>query len=132
MSSAERDAPALDHVQLAAPPGCEPEARRFYGDLLGLAEMEKPAALRSTGGVWFELDGGQLHIGVDESFAPSRKGHPALRVTLRQLQDLAARLQGAGAPVTWDDRLPGYRRFYTADPWGNRLELLAGEWPAIP
>jgi catechol 2,3-dioxygenase-like lactoylglutathione lyase family enzyme len=127
MSSAERDAPALDHVQLAAPPGCEPEARRFYGELLGLAELEKPPALGSAGGVWFELDGGQLHIGVDGAFAPAAKAHPALRVRPRQLQDLAARLRAAGAPVTWDDRLPGHRRFFTADPWGNRLELLARE-----
>jgi hypothetical protein len=125
MSAAGRDAPALDHIQLAAPPGCEPAARRFFGELLGLAEMEKPEALRSGGGVWFELSGAQLHIGVDASFAPAAKAHPALRVTVRRLEELAARLAAAGAPVAWDDRLPGHRRFFTADPWGNRVELLA-------
>ena len=35
----------LDHVQVAAPPGWEAEARRFYGGLLGLAELEKPEPL---------------------------------------------------------------------------------------
>ena len=45
----------LDHVQLAAPPGCEEAARRFFGGLLGLAEVEKPEPLRSRGGVWFAL-----------------------------------------------------------------------------
>jgi hypothetical protein len=127
VSGAERDAPALDHVQLAAPPGCEPAARRFFGELLELAEMEKPAALQSAGGVWFALDAAQLHVGVDASFAPAAKGHPALRVTPGRLDELAARLTRAGAPVTWDVRLPGHRRFFTADPWGNRLELLARE-----
>jgi hypothetical protein len=35
------------------------------------------------------------------------------------------RLEAAGERVEWDDSLPGVRRVYTADPWGNRLELLA-------
>ena len=125
MRSADRTGPTLDHVQVAAPAGCEPAARRFYGELLGLKEVDKPQTLRAAGGVWFALDGAQVHVGVDAAFAPARKAHPALRMTLPHLEELAARLQDAGAPVTWDDRLPGFRRFFTADPWGNRLELLA-------
>ena len=117
----------LDHVQIAAPPGCELEARRFFGDLLGLTELEKPEPLRSRGGVWFALDGGgQLHVGVEEPFTPARKAHPAFRLTAEELDGLASRLETAGERVEWDDSLPGVRRFYTADPWGNRLELLAG------
>jgi catechol 2,3-dioxygenase-like lactoylglutathione lyase family enzyme len=116
----------LDHVQIAAPPGCEAEARRFFGDLLGLEEIEKPEPLRSRGGAWFALgDGGQLHIGVEEPFAPARKAHPAFRLPAAELDELASRLEAAGERVEWDDSLPGTRRFYTADPWGNRLELLA-------
>jgi catechol 2,3-dioxygenase-like lactoylglutathione lyase family enzyme len=117
---------ALDHVQLAAPPGCEAEARRFFGELLGLEELEKPEPLRSLGGTWFALgDGGQVHIGVDEPFVPARKAHPAFRLSPEELDELATRLEAAGGRVEWDDSLPGARRFYTADPWGNRLELLA-------
>ncbi|HJU36111.1 MAG TPA: VOC family protein [Gaiellaceae bacterium] len=116
----------LDHVQLAAPPGCESEARRFFGELLGLKELEKPEPLRSRGGVWFALDGGhQLHVGVEDPFAPGRKAHPAFRVPASELETLARRLEAAGERVEWDDSLPGVRRFYTSDPWGNRLELLA-------
>ena len=105
-------------MQVAAPPGCEAAARAFYGDLLGLVEVAKPSALRGRGGVWFE----QLHVGVEEDFAPARKAHPALRVD--DLDGVAERLRAAGAPVQWDDALPGVRRFYTADPWANRVELL--------
>jgi catechol 2,3-dioxygenase-like lactoylglutathione lyase family enzyme len=116
----------LDHVQIAAPPGCEDEARRFFGDLLGLEELEKPEPLRSRGGAWFALGGGgQLHVGVEEPFAPARKAHPAFRVPVADLDELAQRLESAGEKLEWDDSLPGVRRFYTADPWGNRLELLA-------
>jgi len=115
----------LDHVQLAAPPGCETAARRFFGQLLGLVELEKPSPLRARGGVWFQAGGQQLHIGVEQAFAPARKAHPAFRVALGTLDELAARLQEGGAEVQWDEELPGVRRFYTEDPWGNRIELLA-------
>ena len=117
----------LDHVQVAAPPGCEAAARRFYGGLLGLAEVAKPAPMGASGGAWFSLGAQQLHVGVAEPFSPSRKGHPGLVVdTDAQLRTLAQRLEAAGTTVRWDDRLPGVRRFYADDPWGNRLELLAG------
>jgi catechol 2,3-dioxygenase-like lactoylglutathione lyase family enzyme len=115
----------LDHVQLAAPPGCEAEARRFFGTLLGLVEIEKPESLRARGGVWFGVGTQQLHIGIEERFSPARKAHPALRVAPGTLEPLAERLTSAGVPVVWDEALAGVRRFYTEDPWGNRLELLA-------
>jgi catechol 2,3-dioxygenase-like lactoylglutathione lyase family enzyme len=116
----------LDHVQLAAPRGCEAEARRFFGELLGLPELDKPATLAGRGGAWFSVGSQQLHIGVEEPFAPATKAHPALIVAPGQLESIADRLSAAGAPVTWDDSLPGVRRFFTADPWGNRIELVAG------
>ena len=116
----------LDHVQLAAPPGCEAAAREFYGGLLGLPELEKPAPMRASGGAWFALDGQELHIGVvADGFAPATKAHPGLRVGADELSAYAERLHEAGAPVEWDDRYPGVRRFFTADPFGNRVELLA-------
>jgi catechol 2,3-dioxygenase-like lactoylglutathione lyase family enzyme len=117
--------PTLDHVQIVAPPGCEPAARHFFGDLLGLQEVPKPAPLSARGGCWFALADRQLHIGVDPDFSPARKGHVALRVDPAELDDLAARLSAAGAAIAWDSALPTERRFYSADPWGNRIELLA-------
>ena len=113
----------LDHVQLAAPPGAEDDARGFYGELLGLDELEKPEALRARGGVWFACGAQQLHIGIEEPFSPARKAHPALAVA--DLDALAGRLSQAGVEVTWDDAIPGVRRFYAADPFANRLELVA-------
>ena len=121
----------LDHVQVAAPADCEAAARAFYGELLGLAELEKPAALAGRGGVWFALAGGAaLHVGVAASgFAAATKAHPALRATDEgALRALADALTRAGAPVIWShppEPLPGVTaRFFTDDPWGNRLELL--------
>lgn len=112
----------IHHVQLAMPHGEEATARRFYADVLGLAEIGKPAALLGRGGAWFRGDGIELHLGVEDDFRPARKAHPGLLVP--DLDERAARLQRAGHPVTWDDGFPGMRRCYTADPFGNRLELL--------
>ncbi len=119
-----RDVVGLDHVQLAAPAGCEAAARRFYGELLGLVEIEKPAGVAASGGAWFVVGDRELHIGVAEPFVPARKAHPALRVASGGLDALAARLEAAGCRVGWDERIAGVRRFFTDDPWGNRIELL--------
>ena len=93
--------------------------------VLGLSEVRKPEALRSSGGVWFELEQGRLQIGVDPSFSPAGKAHPGLVVTSDQLSVLAVRLRASGFPVEYDDRVEGVTRFFTTDPWGNRLELIA-------
>jgi catechol 2,3-dioxygenase-like lactoylglutathione lyase family enzyme len=114
----------IDHVQVAGPPGCEPAARAFYGDLLGLREVAKPPPLAARGGVWFAVGSQALHVGVEADFHPAHKAHPALVCT--DLDGLAGHLGAAGAPVRWDDELPGVRRFYTADPFGNRLEIVEG------
>jgi catechol 2,3-dioxygenase-like lactoylglutathione lyase family enzyme len=115
----------LDHVQIAAPRDCEAEARRFFGDLIGLREVEKPEPLRERGGVWFEAGDRQFHVGVDPDFRPASKAHPAFSLPLAELDPLAGRLEDAGADVDWDANLPGRRRFYSRDPWGNRIEFLA-------
>ncbi|HEX9037420.1 MAG TPA: methyltransferase domain-containing protein [Ktedonobacterales bacterium] len=119
----------LDHAQVAAPRGCEAQARAFYGEVLGLREIAKPEALAGRGGVWFQAGGQQLHIGVEEDFQPARKAHPALLVA--DLAAARARLEAAGAPIAEDVPLPGRLRFETRDPFGNRLELqqLLAELP---
>jgi catechol 2,3-dioxygenase-like lactoylglutathione lyase family enzyme len=112
----------IDHVQLAAPPGCEAEARRFFGGLLALEELEKPEPLRERGGVWFRVGAQELHVGVETAFAPARKAHPAFAV--REYDAVRSRLRAAGIELRDDDSIPGVRRCYVADPWGNRIELI--------
>ncbi|RXS83827.1 glyoxalase [Streptomyces sp. TM32] len=112
----------LDHIQLAAPPGSEDALRAYYADLLGMTEVPKPPALAGRGGCWFEAGTARLHLGIEPDFRPARKAHPGIRV--QGIDAFAARLAAAGAAVTWDDDLPGHRRFYSVDPAGNRLEFL--------
>ncbi|HXH87656.1 MAG TPA: VOC family protein [Gaiellaceae bacterium] len=112
----------IDHVQLAAPPGCEEAARRFFGEALGLDEIEKPEPLRARGGVWFRCGAQQIHIGVEQGFAPALKAHPAFQVATYDA--LLERLRAAGIEPTPDDSIPGLRRSFVEDPFGNRIELL--------
>lgn len=120
----------LHHVQVSCPPGGEQEARRFYAEGLGLTEVEKPAALRARGGAWFRSyadDGSvsaELHVGVEESFVPARKAHPAFVVN--DLSAIAERLRDAGFVVdeSQRDTFPPYLRLHAFDGPGNRIELL--------
>ena len=124
----------LHHVQVCLPPGGEDEARRFYGDGLGMTEIEKPAILRARGGVWFRAFdaagsvAAELHVGVEEPFHPARRAHPALMVgSVAELDAVTARLVALGFSVDLAERrtLPGCERVHAFDAHGNRVELLA-------
>jgi RimJ/RimL family protein N-acetyltransferase/catechol 2,3-dioxygenase-like lactoylglutathione lyase family enzyme len=112
----------LDHIQIAMPRGHEDEARRFYGDILGLTEVPKPADLASRGGVWFQSGSLNLHVGVEDDFRPARKAHPALLV--RDIRELAARFEAHGYTPQRDESVDGCDRMYVHDPFGNRIELM--------
>lgn len=123
----------LHHVQVACPPGGEPEARRFYADGLGMSEVEKPQELAGRGGAWFRAYDAagavtaEIHIGVEDPFAPARKAHPALLLPfVADLEDTAARLHALGFEVDWRERgtFAGFERFHTCDGAGNRVELM--------
>jgi hypothetical protein len=112
----------LDHVQLAAPPGCETLARKFFVEALGMTELPKPPALQARGGIWLRCGMHQLHIGVQKDFTPATKAHPAIRVM--DMNALRVRLQTHKVPIIEDDAIAGFDRFYVIDPFGNRLEFL--------
>ena len=115
----------FDHVQIAAPPGCEKAAREFYGEILGLREIEKPEALRARGGCWFQCGSQQLHVGVEKDFRPAKKAHPAF--VTADLDELRRAFVTRGLKVLEDPNIPDKRRFFTEDPWGNRLEFIEQE-----
>ncbi len=112
---------AIDHVQLAMPPGSGARARDFYSGLLGMKEVAKPAVLAKRGGCWFESGKVQIHLGVEADFRPARKAHPALQCS--EYASMLQRLRKAGIEVTEPDDIPGVRRCHIHDPFGNRIEL---------
>lgn len=112
----------IDHVQLAMPQGQEAAARQFYGQVLGMPEIAKPADMAGRGGAWFQCGPLQLHLGVEAEFRPARKAHPAILVS--DVNGLIERLRLAGAEMNNDLQIEGYQRVFAFDPFGNRLEFM--------
>jgi catechol 2,3-dioxygenase-like lactoylglutathione lyase family enzyme len=112
----------LDHVQLGMPPARELEADAFYCDILGFVIVPKPEPLASRGGRWYASGQVHVHLGVEHDFRPAQKAHPALRVT--DLEQLVSQIDACGAKWRWNQDLPGVRRVYVDDPFGNRIELI--------
>ena len=117
------EATHIDHVQIAMPAGGEAQARAYFGDLLGLVEIPKPASLAQRGGCWFRIGDQQIHLGVEPNFLPARKAHVAIATI--NLVDLRARLQAAGHATRDDDAGDGRARFFSDDPFGNRIEFVS-------
>lgn len=123
----------LHHVQVSMPKGEEDQARLFYGEALGLTEVEKPPSLAGRGGCWFRAFEGtsvvaEIHLGVESEFSPAQKAHPGLVVaSTAELEDLATRIQSAGFDLSWEERhtFEGYERFHCRDPFSNRVEVLS-------
>lgn len=113
---------ALHHVQLAMPQGGEAQASAFYAGILDMTAVPKPAALAGRGGIWFEAGPIRLHLGIETPFTPARKAHPAFEVA--DIGRVTKQLHAAGIEPKTDQDLPGIRRIYINDPFGNRIELL--------
>jgi catechol 2,3-dioxygenase-like lactoylglutathione lyase family enzyme len=111
----------IDHVQVCIPRDAEERAREFYGGLLGLEEIPKPEALRENGGMWYKVADLQLHVGVEEVVAPSKR-HPAFEV--EEIDEVRAYLERRGVKTKDEPSLPGVKRFSFYDPFGNRIELM--------
>jgi catechol 2,3-dioxygenase-like lactoylglutathione lyase family enzyme len=111
----------IDHVQVVGPEGSEPQARAFYGELLGLEELPRPTTLPDRNGCWFRAGTHELHVGVEEPFHPARKAHPSFVVD--DLAGLVRRLEEQGIRAQPDASIAGVQRVFVSDPFGNRLEL---------
>jgi catechol 2,3-dioxygenase-like lactoylglutathione lyase family enzyme len=113
---------APHHVQLAIPADSEDACRAFYVGVLKMTEIPKPPVLAARGGLWLRADTLEIHLGVEADFRPARKAHPGILVD--DLDALADALEKHGSSVVPDGEMPGFRRLFTEDAVGNRLEFL--------
>ncbi len=111
---------AIDHVQLAMPPGGEELATWFYAEVLGVPRVPKPPELAIRGGCWFERGTLRVHLGVQDDFVPATKAHPAFAVS--DLDRLVRTIESAGVAVRREEG-PDGPQAYVDDPFGNRLEF---------
>jgi catechol 2,3-dioxygenase-like lactoylglutathione lyase family enzyme len=114
----------IHHAQIMIAPGGEAEARRFYGEILGMREIEKPEVLRQRGGVWFVAGDRQLHIGVEDPGVERAQTRAHVAYETTKLDALRARLERANIALKDGEPVDGLRRFELRDPFGNRVEIL--------
>lgn len=112
----------IDHVQVAIPPNADDAARAFYGGVLGLPEIPKPAPLNASGGAWFLAGSSQLHIGGQAGCVPAKKAHPAF--VIEDFEAYCTLLRERGVQVREEVQVYGRRRAGIEDPFGNRIELI--------
>ena len=114
---------AIDHVQVTVPKERESEAKRFYGEVLGLAEIEKPEALKQRGGAWYAIGNAQFHLVIEAAAeGGGSRRHVCFRVG--DLERMRARVGAAGFAIAEEEpQADGLRRFFTRDPAGNRVEI---------
>lgn len=112
----------IDHVQIAIPPSADDAARAFYGGVLGMPEIPKPAPFNVSGGMWFASGVTQLHVGSENSFVAAKKAHPAFNV--EDFTGYCALLRERGVEVRDDIAFGARRRAAIEDPFGNRIELI--------
>lgn len=114
----------VHHVQLTIPSGEEEKAKKFYIDLCGFNEIEKPENLIKNGGFWLNIGDIQIHIGLQNNINRfDLKAHIAFEC--HNLLELRKSFESNGYEcVVGNEAIPGYIRFTTRDPFGNRLEFL--------
>jgi catechol 2,3-dioxygenase-like lactoylglutathione lyase family enzyme len=115
----------IDHVQLVIPGDEIEAARKFYGELLGFEEIEKPGSLKQTGGVWYKIGNSELHLGIEKDGTGRtglKKEHPAFEIT--GLKEVKKYLAENRVNIKEEIPIPGRKRFSIYDPFGNRIEFL--------
>jgi catechol 2,3-dioxygenase-like lactoylglutathione lyase family enzyme len=115
----------LDHVQVAIPVGGEERARKFYADILGFTEVEKPPSMAGRNSIWFVAGPVNLHLGVEPDFHPATRAPPAFVVD--GLDQIVSACEREGLTTKPDVSFNGFRRVHVFDPFGNRLELMQRE-----
>ncbi|EGQ27930.1 MULTISPECIES: VOC family protein [Sporosarcina] len=113
----------LHHAQITIPTGAEEEGKKFYCEILGLTEREKPDSLKGRGGFWLEVGDRDVHVGAEDGFdRVTTKAHLAY-----QVQDISywrSVLKQHNIQVIEGVPIPGFERFEFRDPFGNRVEMI--------
>jgi catechol 2,3-dioxygenase-like lactoylglutathione lyase family enzyme len=114
----------LQHASVPMPVGGADAARRFYGEALAMPEIHRPRGLSHLMLVWFSAgeDGHEVHCFEEENTGPNSPGqHLCLEVD--DLEGYRDRIQQHGFSVEAADPIYNRPRFFTHDPFGNRVEL---------
>ena len=115
----------LQHVSSPFPAGRQADVRRFYGEVLGMDEVEVPRTLDGGRLVWYSSgEGMELHFFTGD-LAPGSTRHFCLDV--EDLAGMRRRLTDAGFQPYEDTPIPNRPRFFCRDPFDNLVEFTSIE-----
>jgi catechol 2,3-dioxygenase-like lactoylglutathione lyase family enzyme len=96
-------------------------SRRFYRDVLGLTEINKPRTFDFVV-LWFDLGNQHIHLLLKDNADTISARHFALRVADARVARGYFRERGVNVQETTP--IPGADRFFIFDPDGNRIEIV--------
>jgi catechol 2,3-dioxygenase-like lactoylglutathione lyase family enzyme len=112
----------LHHVNVTVPREFEAATKEFYGSVLGLKQVPKPACSRQSG-AWYQIGATELHLSIEDGADGSLSSRHVC-FTVSDLSAAEKRFRDAGVEIIPDARPgPGSSRFYVRDPGGNQLEI---------
>ncbi len=114
----------LNHITVAVPAGEHDKVREFYGEILGLEEIPRPAALNQAYDlIWFKFLDIVLHLDFTPPWVkPAENRHIAFEVV--DLPAVRRYLESKRVTIREAVAMPDRDRFYLLDPFGNYFELL--------
>ena len=114
----------IHHINVTVPTSLETAAKQFYGVVMGLTEVPKPAESKGRGGAWYQLGPMQLHLSIEDGLDADCISKRHVCYTVADLAAAESKFREAGVEILPDDiPTPGWTRFYVRDPGGNRLEI---------
>ncbi len=97
------------------------KARAFYAGVLGMEEVPMPAAWDSLV-LWFRFGDYMVHLLPRDTADPIGPRHFALHV--EDINAAREHVKQHGCQIDEAPVIPGSDRFYTSDPFGNRIEFI--------
>jgi len=115
----------LQHASIPMTTGGSDKGRHFYGGALGLTEITPPEVLGTDGFVWFAIgeSGDEVHLYTDDRGPNSTVQHLCIQVN--DPETVREKLTSNGYETSDTDVIPNRPRFFTHDPFGNRVEISA-------
>lgn len=115
----------INHIQVTVPAAAEEASKHFYGSLLGLEEIRKPAILRNRGGAWYRCGAVELHLSIEDRQADNQASRRHVCFVVADLAKAEDVMREGGVEIIPDNQpIENWRRFYVRDPGGNRIEIV--------
>lgn len=114
----------LDHVQVTVPWEKEDACKHFYGQILGLVEIQKPENLRVNGGAWYRIGMTEMHLSPEDAAGSNLESKRHICYVVHDLAAAEFELRQFGVEIIPDKQpILHWKRFYVRDPSGNRVEI---------